>query len=368
MSVLFRLTWPVVITNLLQFSITSISVFSLGHINTESLAAISLASLFVNTTGQCVAQGVASALDTLCSQAFTGSHDFYAIGKHLQRGIVVSFFLCIPIALMWWFSEAILLALGQEPEIAQIAGLFIKWMIPGLFPIFLNECLRKYLFAQGIMQPSMYITIFAACLSLFLQYLLVWSPVNIGAIGAPISTSIVNTIAPLATMVYIYFFKGGERFGSWSWKEACHPTKILDIIYLGVPGTFMVVSEWLCFEAAALAAGILGMDSLAAQSIVINTVTILFQIPFGLAIATTTRIGNSLGANLPHTAKRVALTALCLSALIAIVNMTLLLVFKDKLGYLFSNQESVVQLVASILPIAAVFQFSDSTGTILCGP
>ena len=67
-KILFHLSWPVVVTNLLQFSITSISVLSLGHINTESLAAISLASLFVNTTGTCIAQGIASALDTLCSQ------------------------------------------------------------------------------------------------------------------------------------------------------------------------------------------------------------------------------------------------------------------------------------------------------------
>ncbi|KAJ3369357.1 hypothetical protein HDU91_007278 [Kappamyces sp. JEL0680] len=351
------------IQNILTFFITSISVFSLGHINTESLAAISLASLLVNTSGTCVAQGVASALDTLCSQSFTGSSDHYAIGKHLQRGLVVGLVLTFPIALMWWFAEPLLLSLGQDPEISRISGLFIRWMIPGLFPLFANECLRKYLFAQGIMKPAMYVTILSALLSVFLQWLLVWSPISIGAVGAPISTSIVNIFTPLATVVYIYFVEGGDHF-VWDMAEAFDFTKIMDIIYLGTPGTFMVVSEWLCFEAAALAAGMIGTDSLAAQTIVINTGSFLWQIPFGLAIATTTRIGNSLGANQPETAKNVAMTALLFSLVPAAINMTILLLCRHNWGYIFSDQPSVVKLVADILPLAAFYQLSDTTGCI----
>ena len=365
-KILFHLSWPVVITNLLQFSITSISVLSLGHINTESLAAISLASLFVNTTGTCIAQGIASALDTLCSQAFTGSNERYALGYHLHRGVVVSAILTIPLSILWWFSGTILLLLGQDNEIARISGTFIRYMIPGLFPMFLNECLRKFLFAQGIMKPSMYITAISAFLSVLLQWLLVWSPTvfNLGVNGAPISTSLVNTASPLMTLFYIFFFNGGAHLGPWSRNESFNAKKIMEILYLGIPGTFMVVSEWLCFEAAALAAGMIGTDSLAAQTIVINSISILWQIPFGLATATTTRIGNSLGANEPQTAKRVAQTALLFSLVPAILNMTLLLVFRHQWGYIFSDSSSVAALVATILPLGAFYQLSDATGSI----
>jgi multidrug resistance protein, MATE family len=245
-STLFSLAWPVVITNVLNYSITSVSVFSLGHIDTNALAAISLASLLVNTTGLCVAQGLASALDTLCSQSFTGSSDYYAVGKHLQRAIIVSIFLCIPISIMWLFAEQILLSFGQDPDISKISGLFIRWMIPGLFPVFLNESLKRYLQAQGIMKPSMYLTAISAIMAVFLQWLLVWSDTafNLGVVGAPISTSLVNIFTPLATVFYMYFIEGGERFGKWSWQEALDFKKLKDIFILGIPGTFMVVSEW----------------------------------------------------------------------------------------------------------------------------
>ena len=44
--------------------------------------------------------------------------------------------------------------------------------------------------------------------------------------------------------------------------------------------------------------------------------------------------------------------------------MSLLLGFRATWGYLFSKEESVVKLVASILPLAAFFQLSDTTGSI----
>lgn len=272
----------------------------------------------------------------------------------------------VPISLMWWCSEYILLLLGQDAEVARIAGTFICWMIPGLFPLFLNECLRKFLFAQGIMKPSMYITCVSAALSIFLQWLLVWSPtpLNLGVIGAPISTSLVNTVSPLLTLLYIFFFKGGDHLGPWNMAESFNVTKLAEILYLGIPGTFMVVSEWLCFEAAALAAGTIGTDSLAAQTIVINSISILWQVPFGLATATTTRIGNSLGANNPETAKRVAQTALLFSLAPAFFNMSLLLIFRRQWGFIFSDSSSVAELVATILPLGAFYQIFDATGSI----
>jgi multidrug resistance protein, MATE family len=93
---------------------------------------------------------MASALDTLCSQAHTGSSDKHALGKHLQRATVIMFVLCIPIAVLWTFTEHLLVLLGQSAEIAKLSGVFTRCMIPGLFPYLIADCLRRYLQAQGI--------------------------------------------------------------------------------------------------------------------------------------------------------------------------------------------------------------------------
>lgn len=131
-------------------------------------------------------QGFATALDTLCSQSFTGATDPFAVGKHLQRAIVVSFILSIPISVLWWFTEPIFLFVGQDPAVCSMSATIIRWMIPGLFPNIAGECLRRYLQGQKIMKPSLYVLMIAAPLNIFLQWLLVWSPIGIGLIGSPI--------------------------------------------------------------------------------------------------------------------------------------------------------------------------------------
>lgn len=155
---LLTLAWPVSAAYLLQMSLGLASVFSLGHLGTNELAASALATMFCNVTGFSISIGFASALDTLCSQAFTGSNDPKALGKHLQRAFLVMLLLSLPISILWLYAENIFLVLGQDPTISALAGEFSAYMIIGLFPNFVNECLKRYLQAQGMLFAFLGIT------------------------------------------------------------------------------------------------------------------------------------------------------------------------------------------------------------------
>ena len=361
---LFDLAWPVSITNLLQFSITSSCILFMGHLSTEYLASAALAIMLINVTGSCIAQGTATALDTFCSQAYTGSSDSTALGKHLQRGLVVSFIFCIPISLLWLNAESMLLLLGQSPKIAQLAGTYCKWSIPGLYPMFVNECLRRYLQSQGIMKPGMYVTFVSAILAVSLQWLLVWSHYSIGYIGGPVAAMLVNLFMPISLSLFVAFGKGSKQWGGFSVTDTFNGAELWKFIQLSVPGILMTSTEWFAFEAMAICAGILGTEVLAAQTVILNTATLMFTIPFGIAISTTTRVGNSLGADNPKLAKQITKTALVLALIAAAFNSIIILAFKRHIGMIFSNDPKVVSLVESVFPILAIYQIYDTTGAI----
>lgn len=61
---------PLVITFVLQYSLTVASIFTIGHIGKVELGAVSLASMTANITGYAIYQGLATSLDTLCAQAY----------------------------------------------------------------------------------------------------------------------------------------------------------------------------------------------------------------------------------------------------------------------------------------------------------
>ena len=83
-KVLFRYSAPLVLTFLLQYSLTIASIFTVGHLGTVELAAVSLASMTANITGYAVYQGLATSLDTLCAQAY-GSGKIKLVGLQTQR-------------------------------------------------------------------------------------------------------------------------------------------------------------------------------------------------------------------------------------------------------------------------------------------
>jgi MATE family multidrug resistance protein len=245
---MLSLAWPISSAYLLQMSIGLAAVFSLGHLGTQELAASALATMFCNVTGFSVGVGFASALDTLCSQAYTGSKDPHSLGKHLQRGILVMAVLCLPIGLVWTFSEHLFLLLGQDPAISKLAGEFTLYSLIGLFPSFVNECLKRFLQAQGIMKANLWVILLASPFNMFLQYLLVWNPDwSLGPKGAPIATALTNMLIPCLTLLYIKFVEGGEAWGGLDRKELLDLDKLWTFVKLAVPGTLMITSEWWAF-------------------------------------------------------------------------------------------------------------------------
>ena len=80
-KVLARYSGPLIITFLLQYSLTVASIFTVGHLGTVELGAVSLASMTANITGYAIYQGLATSLDTLCAQAYGSGRLVYPI-KH----------------------------------------------------------------------------------------------------------------------------------------------------------------------------------------------------------------------------------------------------------------------------------------------
>lgn len=66
-----------------------------------------------------------------------------AAGLLLQRALAICAVACAPVALLWLGSNGLLVAMGQEPDIAVHASRYLKFCIPCLFLSITTECLRK---------------------------------------------------------------------------------------------------------------------------------------------------------------------------------------------------------------------------------
>lgn len=172
-KVLARYSGPLVLTFLLQYSLTIASIFTVGHIGKVELGAVSLASMTANITGYAVYQGLATSLDTLCAQAY-GSGRKKLVGLQTQRMVYFLWTITIPIGIIWLCAEEILVKIVPEKDVAVLAGRYLRIVLIGAPGYATFESAKRYLQAQGLFSASLYVLLICAPLNAFMNWLFVW--------------------------------------------------------------------------------------------------------------------------------------------------------------------------------------------------
>ncbi|KAL4907163.1 hypothetical protein BDW74DRAFT_121550 [Aspergillus multicolor] len=349
---------PLVVTFLLQYSLTVASIFTLGHLGKTELGAVSLASMSASITGYAVYQGLATSLDTLCAQAY-GSGKRKLVGLQMQRMVAFLWVITIPIALLWFFADKVLVRIVPEREVAELAGLYLKVVILGAPGYAAFESGKRFVQAQGIFSASLYVLLICAPLNALMNWLFVWQ-FGWGFIGAPIAVAITDNLMPLFLFLYVYFVDGSECWNGFT-KRALNNWG--PMIKLALPGLLMVEAECLAFEVLTLGSSYLGTGPLAAQSVLATVSSITFQIPFTLSISASTRVANLIGATLVDAAKTTAKVAMWGAVIVGLGNMVLISSLRYYIPQLFTSEKEVIELVAQVLPFCAAFQLFDALAT-----
>ncbi|KAI9218763.1 mate-domain-containing protein [Blastocladiella britannica] len=356
---------PCVLSLMLSMANRMVVTIVVGRLGAQELAAASLAVMFINVLGLSILTGLCSGLETLAAQAI-GSHNKRLAGVFLQRSLLINAAVCIPLVVIWIFAESLLLLAGQETDLAHMAGNYVRILLISLPATAVNASLMRFLLAQGLMNASFYVNLVVFPLNVGMQYLFVLAdtPLKIGFYGAPWASNIAEYLSAIGLIGYAIFVRGHEAWQPWS-RDALKAWP--QYFKLGIPGVIMLCAEWWMFETVTLLAGLFGAHVLATQAIVLNTAGFLFMVYLGISIVNGVAVGNSLGAgNAAHAALSAKVSVL-LAVSCALVISLVMYFCRHSWGYIFTTDASVVASVATILPIAALFQFVDGGVGVLLG-
>lgn len=357
-TVLLHYASPLLLAFILQYSLIVAPVFTVGHIGTVELGSVSLATMTANITGFAIFQGLATSLDTLCAQAY-GSGRPKLVGLQMQRMIIFLWILAVPISVLWILSDKILIALGLDPVVANLVCQYLKILIFGVPGYAVFEAGKRYVQAQGMFSASLFVLAICAPLNAFLNWFLVWRT-SLRFLGAPIAAAISLTLLPIGLFIYVRFIsQNGMSCWDGFTKKAWYNWG--PMIKLAIPGLIMIEAEMLASEVLTFAASYFGTTELAAQSALATVGNLMFQLPFPLSIAGSTRIANLIGATLTDAAKISARVTYTASTIVGILNVIILLAFRNFIPHLFTNEQDVINIVAKTFPIVAAFQMFDAT-------
>ncbi|EHY53413.1 hypothetical protein HRR83_003621 [Exophiala dermatitidis] len=357
-GLLARYSGPLILTYVLQYSFSLVTVLVAGRLGTKELGAASLATMTANITGLCVYEGLATSLDTLTSQAF-GNGKKQLVGLHVQRMCMLVCVVTIPIGAVWVCSPWILSALVPEKDEAVLAGTFMRIYLMGAPAWAIFEAGKRLCQAQGDFTASLAVIAFCAPLNVLWNWLLVFH-FELGFAGAAWAVVISNNLQPIVLAIYIRYF-APSNLQCWPGLE---PRRAFQnwgpMIKLAIPGVLMTFSEWLAFDILTIAAGHLGAANLAAQSVLMTVVVTIYHIPFPISIAASTRFGNLIGYGALNAARTAWRTHYLIFMCIGTFDVIVLTSCRHIIAAVFTTDETVRAVVSSVLPITAAAQFFDA--------
>ncbi|XP_060200612.1 protein DETOXIFICATION 18-like [Lycium barbarum] len=363
-QILFSL--PMIVMTTCFYFIDIVSVMFAGHLGILELAASNLGNSWAVVSGISFMVGLSGALETLCGQGY-GAKMYRMLGIHLQISCIISFFFSTVIAIIWCYSDRILILLHQDPEIAKEAGVFLKFLIPGLFAQGFLQNILRFLQAQSIIMPLVVCSVATLVVHIGIAYGLVhWT--SLGFKGAPLAVSISLWISVLTLGIYVLF---SERFRHiWRDGLSFEPFHhVITNLKLALSSAAMVCLEFWAFEVLVLLAGLMPNSktttSLIAMSV--NTEAIAYNVSYGLSAAASTRVANELGAGNPGKAKHAMVVTLKLSVLFALIVDLALFFGHNVWAGLFSNSTEIINKFATMMPLLLVSFALDFFQGILSG-
>lgn len=365
MKMQFSLAGPLIIINLLGFSLLLVSLMFVGHLGELELASASLAASIANVTGSSVLIGMACAMETLCGQAY-GAGQYQKLGIYMQRAMVVLNVSAIAVAFVWANIGRVLVALGQDSAISSFAGVYARWLIPTLFAYATAQPLIKFLQAQSLVTPLAWSGLATLCCHLPICWLLVHKS-GLGFAGAALANSVSYWINVLLLSAYVKFSPACSKTRApLSW-EALRELKAF--FALALPSAAMVCFEWWAYEILIILSGLLPDAELqtSALSICVTTSALLYMVPFGISAAASTRVSNELGAGCPQAARAVTRVALGIAMLGAVVLASVLVLIRKVWAKAYSDEDDVIDYVASLLPLLAISALLDSLLAVISG-
>ena len=135
----------------------------------------------------------------------------------------------------------------------------------------------------------------------------------------------------------------------------------------GLPIGVTITMEGSLFIVTALLIGRLGEVPVAAHQIAINVASLCFMIPFGVAEATTVRVGHALGRGDRDGIRRAYFAGLVLVLGTQALSALVMLFGNHAIVGLYTGDVVVGTLAASLLLYAALFQFPDGVQVLSSG-
>lgn len=365
LGAIVKISLPLAFGYLGQVAIGLTDSLMLGRLSLEALGAIGIASsvyVIILTLGM----GLLFPVMVLVSQA-RGTGRSRTVPVIIRQGLWIAAIVSIPGCAILWQLEEILLAIGQVPELARMAGHYMDYFLWTVLPAFVSNVFIYAFIAMGWTGTIAVISWFGVGVNIVLDYALIFGKFGAPAMGieGAALASITVYIACFALFLVLLFLRlpleGGMVFHR-IWKP--NRMMLARLVRLGWPKTLEMLMKNGLYSVVALLAGWFGTQAIAAHTIASQITGLLgLVVSTALANAMTTRIGITTGRQNRADMWRVVNSGLLLFFSLMLPLVAVFGVFPQWAVTLFvgsgSKAEALLPVATPLITVVAFFMLAD---------
>ncbi|URE17096.1 protein TRANSPARENT TESTA [Musa troglodytarum] len=321
---LWAVVGPSMIGRLALYGMCVITQAYAGHVGDLELASFSIATTVVASFVFGFMLGMASALETLCGQAF-GAKQYHMLGVYMQRSWVVLFVCAILLLPLYLYATPLLELVGQSREIAERAGYLSLWLLPMHFSFVFLFPLQRFLQCQ-----------------------------------------LKNSVNAAFTFGYVVCGGCPRTWKGFSFEAF---TELWGFLKLSASSGVMLCLENWYYRILVLLTGNLKNAEIAvdALSVCMNINSWEMMIPLAFFAGTGVRVANELGAGNGKGARFATIVSVATSTAVGLVFWSLIIGFHDKIALIFSTSQVIQEAVNRLCILLSFSILLNSVQPVLSG-
>lgn len=357
---LLQLGFPIIIGQIGVIVLNFADTLMIGHHTTDELAAAAFVSnIFM--LGLLIAMGFAYGLTPVIGSLF-GKGERNKIGETLRNGLavntVVAFVLMAVYTVLYFFLDR----LGQPAQLIPIMRpYYIVNLISVPFVCWLNA-IKQFFDATTNTRTPMWVLLGGNLLNILGNWLFIYGVgpfPELGLLGAGLSTLISRIVMFVAlTVIALTSSQYAEE------RRGFHTSRITKqgfchLWSMGLPLGMQMGMESGAWSLCSVIVGWIGTDALAGHQIMLTISQLFFQVYYGLAAAVSIQTSLFCGQKDYGRIVPTAWAGFHLCMVVAAVITIPVVLFRDSIGYLFTDSPSVAAVVASTIAPLIVYQIGD---------
>ncbi len=354
---LLKLSLPIIAGQLGQMLIVAGDVYIATMHSTKTVAAIGVASGFINPIflfGIGLMMGISPILAQRRGQGQDDTKDLFSIVVYAAlAGLLMTLIMLAVLNYtdLFGVEQSLLPSINAYIEI-------IAWSFPfGIIFQGVKEFLQSF---EKVFIPNL-LAIIAVILNLFINYLLVfgWGQfTGLGEMGLAYASLGIRFILCLSILIYAknYFisFKFAKEF-------------VIKILSFAFPIAFMFFLEVLAFCTVSVLSGQLGIVSAATNNIIVTLASLAFMIPLSLASAIGVKVGHAYGLKDEKGVYHYIKASILITSVYILCSSTVFFFMPNFLMRFMTQDPLVIELGVKLLLIVAFFQLADGFQVTLSG-